>query len=93
MLKMVCATAELMAVMMMSPMKLQIAAMMIAGPGPMERVETAGAIALGASVAPFTTVAPSVSTKMIKSTGFDPSIMRNEPKSSNGSGLSSYFIA
>lgn len=85
MLKMVCATAELIAVMSTRPTKLQMAAMMIEAPGPIARVETAGAIALGASVAPFTTVAPSVSTKMVKSTGSDPSIMRNEPKSSNGS--------
>ena len=55
---MVFATAAPMVVTASKPIKLQIAAMMIAAPGDILRVPTTVAIALGASVAPFTTVAP-----------------------------------
>ena len=68
--KMVLATAVLTIVMRTMPIKLQAAAMMIAGPGRIARVPTTVAIALGASVAPLTTVAPRQSSMMTPRIGF-----------------------
>ena len=68
--KIVLATAVLTAVMTTKPMKLQTAAMMMAGVGRMAFVPTTVAMALGASVAPLTIVAPRQSSKMSPSTGF-----------------------
>ena len=51
------------------PMKLQTAAMAIAWFGFIARVPTTVAMALGASVAPLTMVAPNVSTTISASTG------------------------
>ena len=67
--KMVLATAVLIAVIATNPMKLQIAAMMMAGVGRMAFVPTTVAIAFGASVAPFTMVAPRHSKMMRPKTG------------------------
>ena len=75
-LKMVSATADDTAVMAARPTKLQTAAIAMAGPGLMAFVPTTVAIALGASVAPFTTVAPSVRTTMRASTGSPMSARR-----------------
>ena len=80
-LKMVSATADDTAVMAARPTKLQTAAIAMAGPGLMAFVPTTVAIALGASVAPFTTVAPSVRTTMRASTGSPMSAPTNAPKS------------
>ena len=68
--KIVLATAVLTDVMATSPIKLHTAAMIIAGVGRIARVPTTVAIALGASVAPFTTVAPKHNTMMSNNTGF-----------------------
>lgn len=56
--KIVLATAVLMDVMSTSPTKLQMAAMMTADVGFIALVPTTVAMALGASVAPLTNVAP-----------------------------------
>ena len=68
-LKMVWATADDTVVMPTKPMKLQTAAMAIAWFGFIARVPTTVAMALGASVAPLTMVAPNVSTTISASTG------------------------
>ena len=58
-----------MAVMPTRPMKLQIAAMAMARPAGIARVPTTVAMALGASVAPFTMVAPMHNTTITPSIG------------------------
>ena len=62
-------TAEDTSVMTSSPKKLQIAAMAMAGPAFMQRVETTVAMAFGASVAPFTTMTPMLSNVTATSMG------------------------
>ena len=70
--KMVPATAVLIAVMPTKPIKLQTAAIIMAGVGRMARVPTTVAIAFGASVAPLTIVAPTHRTIIRRRTGFAP---------------------
>ena len=79
--KMVLATAEDTSVITSKPKKLQIAAMAIAGPAFMQRVETTVAIAFGASVAPFTMMTPMFSSVTATSMGLDMSSERNVPHS------------
>ena len=67
--KIVPATAVEMAVMPTKPTKLQMAAIAMALPAGMARVPTTVAMALGASVAPLTMVAPTQSRMMMPSTG------------------------
>jgi hypothetical protein len=62
MVKMVCATAGEIAETTNNPTKLHMAAIKIACFGLIERVETAVAIAFGASVAPFTMITPMLSS-------------------------------
>ena len=77
--KMVCATAGEIADMTSKPTKLQIAAMMMARRGFMARVDTAVAMALGASVAPFTMMTPMLSrVTTIKSGLLTSSVMKND---------------
>ncbi len=68
--KMVAATAVDTSDTSKSPRKLQTAAMMMAWRGFMARVDTAVAMALGASVAPLTTMTPMLSTTTTTRTGF-----------------------
>ena len=65
----VIATFELISVITRTPKKLHTAAITIAFPTSIHLVETHVAIALGASVHPFTKITPSVSTTDIKSAG------------------------
>ena len=67
--KMVLATAVLTDVMSTSPIKLHTAAITMAGVGRMAFVPTTVAMALGASVAPLTTVAPRHNRMINPSTG------------------------
>ncbi len=53
-----------------SPMKLPAAAMRMAGVGRMARLPTTVAMALGASVAPFTTMTPMLSSVTTSKMGF-----------------------
>ena len=71
MLEMVEATLALMCVMMNTPRKLKMALMMIAVLGGRQRVVTQVAMALGASVQPFTKMTPSVSRTVMASIGFE----------------------
>ena len=80
-LKMVAATADETAVMATKPTKLHTAAMAMAGVGLMAFVPTTVAMALGASVAPLTTVAPNVSKTMIARTGSLQNAATNAPRS------------
>jgi hypothetical protein len=57
--------------MISTPKKLKTAAIRIAEPGPIERVDTHVAMAFGASVQPFTKITPSVNRVMINSAGLD----------------------
>ena len=75
--KMVWATAVETSDTSKSPRKLNTAAMMMACRGFMARVETAVAMALGASVQPFTSTTPSVSATVTARTGFAASCARN----------------
>ena len=79
--KMVFATAAPTVVTTTRPIKLHTAAMTMAAPGDMLRVPTTVAIALGASVAPLITVAPSVKANTTMRTGLPMSAVKNEPKS------------
>ncbi len=81
--KMVFATAALTEVTTIKPMKLHAAAIMIAVFGLMLRVPTTVAMALGASVAPFTTVAPRVRTRTTARTGLPAKADKNAPNSIN----------
>ena len=74
---MVCAMAEDIIVMTTRPTKLQIAAMMIALRLLIARVETAVAIAFGASVAPFTIITPMLRMAIKRSIGFEASPPKN----------------
>ena len=69
MLNMVCATAVEMYVMPTNPTKLNTAASARAAPGDKQRVETAVAMALGASVAPETMVTAKTSRTITASEG------------------------
>ena len=77
MLKMVCATADVTNDTASKPKKLQIAAIRTARLGFMARVETTVAMALGASVAPFTTMTPMVSRVTATRTGLEASPAMN----------------
>ena len=66
---MVMATLELMSVITSTPRKLNTAAIMMALGARMERVDTQVAMALGASVQPFTMITPSVSATVTASMG------------------------
>ena len=79
--KIVFATAAPMVVTASKPIKLHIAAMIIAAPGDILRVPTTVAIALGASVAPLTTVAPSVSSNTTIKTGLPVNAVKKAPNS------------
>ena len=72
MLNMVCATEVEMKVMPMRPTKLKTAATMRATVGRMQRVATAVAMALGASVAPETMVTPMTRMSTTASRGCVP---------------------
>ena len=80
-LKMVDATAVDTAVIPKRPTRLQPAAMTMAGVGRIALVPTTVAMALGASVAPLTMVAPTHSTTMRARIGSLVNAPRNEPKS------------
>ena len=67
---MVIATVVFTNDMTSTPRKLQIADIKIAAPAGILRVATQVAMALGASVQPFTKITPSVSSTAINSTGF-----------------------
>ena len=90
---MVFATAAPMVVTASKPIKLQIAAMMIAAPGDILRVPTTVAIAFGASVAPFTTVAPNVSNNTITNTGLPVNAVRKAPNSITVCVLHAWFTS
>ena len=60
-----------------SPTKLNTAASARAAPGVRQRVETALAMALGASVAPEMMVTPMTSARMPSRTGWSPACERN----------------
>ena len=77
MLKMVCATADVTSETSSRPRKLQTAAMRMASLGFMARVETTVAMALGASVAPLTTMTPILSSVTATSTGLEASSAMN----------------
>ena len=79
--KMVLATPEDTSVITRRPKKLQIAAMMMAGVGFMQRVETTVAMALGASVAPLTMMTPILSRVTTNNKGLDASSVMNMPHS------------
>ena len=70
---MVEATLELIMVMRKTPRKLKTAAINMACLAEMARVETQVAMALGASVQPFTRITPSVSTVVTANAGLDES--------------------
>ncbi|MGI6765515.1 MAG: hypothetical protein ACOX4S_09575 [Anaerovoracaceae bacterium] len=57
--------------MIRTPKKLKTAAIKMAVPGLIERVDTQVAIAFGASVQPFTKMTPSVNKVMINNAGLD----------------------
>jgi hypothetical protein len=67
---MVSATVALTRLITNTPKKLKTAAIRIASLGGRQRVTTQVAIALGASVQPFTRITPSVSATAIKRSGF-----------------------
>ena len=67
---MVIATAGAIIVMTSTPRKLNTAAIKMACRGFMARVETAVAMALGASVAPFTMITPILSRVTTRRMGF-----------------------
>ena len=81
MLKMVCATAAVNRDSTSKPRKLQTAAMTMANFGFMARVDTTVAIALGASVAPFTTMTPMFNRVTTTKIGLDASSAMNEAHS------------
>ena len=81
MLKMVWATAAVTSETSNSPRKLQMAAMRMAALGRIARVETTVAMALGASVAPFTTITPMLSRVTATKTGFDASSAKKTAQS------------
>jgi hypothetical protein len=66
MLLIVSATCELRKVMISTPQKLSMTAIVMAVRGRKTRVETAVAMALGASVHPFTKITPNTSAPVIK---------------------------
>ena len=68
---MVIATVELIIVITRTPIKLQTAAMIMAASTSIERVDTQVAMALGASVQPFTKITHSVRKTVTSNTGFD----------------------
>ena len=79
--KMVWATAVETSDTSKSPRKLNTAAMMMACRGFMARVETAVAMALGASVAPFTMITPILSRVTTRRMGFRISSERKKAHS------------
>jgi hypothetical protein len=80
-LEIVPATADETIAISTSPTKFMIAAIMMADPGLMQRDPTTVAIALGASVAPFTSITPIVKIVMIIKTGFVIIASKNSPNS------------
>jgi hypothetical protein len=68
---MVCATVALTKVITSTPKKLKTVAINIAFLGLIALVETQVAMALGASVQPFTKITPKVSTTIVKNAGLD----------------------
>jgi uncharacterized membrane protein len=68
---MVCATVAFTKVITSTPKKLKIVAIIIAFFGLIALVETQVAMALGASVQPFTKITPRVSITIAKNDGFD----------------------
>ena len=68
---MVMATRELIMVITSTPRKLKMAAMMMASCARIQRVDTQVAIALGASVQPFTKITPNVNTTVMASIGLE----------------------
>ena len=81
MLNMVWATAAVTSDTRSRPKKLQTAAMRMAALGFMARVETTVAMALGASVAPFTTMTPILSRVTATKTGLDASSAKKTAQS------------
>lgn len=75
-LEMVCATVALIFVITSTPKKLHTAAIRIADRGLMARVDTQVAIALGASVQPFTRMTPKVKAKVMSSAGLETSWLK-----------------
>ena len=73
---MVCATVALIFVITSTPKKLHTAAIRIADRGLMARVDTQVAIALGASVQPFTRMTPKVKAKVMSSAGLETSWLK-----------------
>ena len=87
---MVCATVALSMVMISTPRKLKTAAIKIAAPGVMERVETQVAMALGASVQPLTRMTPSVSRTETARVGLEK---RWERKSERETVINASFLS
>lgn len=80
-LEMVCATVALIFVITSTPKKLHTAAIRIADRGLMARVDTQVAIALGASVQPFTRMTPKVKAKVMSSAGLETSWLKKVDRS------------
>jgi hypothetical protein len=76
---MVSATALLTIVISKTPRKLKTAAIMIALLGEIDLVDTQVAIALGASVQPFTKITPIINTTVINKAGLEREL-RNSDK-------------
>ena len=74
---MVIATAGAIIVMTSTPRKLNTAAIKMAARGPMARVETQVAMALGASVQPLTKITPRVKMTVTARTGLENSPDKN----------------
>jgi hypothetical protein len=81
MLKIVCATVALSIVMRKTPRKFITAAIAMAARIDIARVDTAVAIALGASVHPLTRITPIVRITVTASIGFDVTSRRKDMKS------------
>ena len=73
----VSATAVEMKLIATRPTKLQMTLMAMAASTPMDRVPTGSAMALAASVAPFTKMVPSTRAITIARNGFSPTMARN----------------
>jgi len=63
-----------------TPRKLKIAAIKIASPGFIDLVDTQVAMALGASVQPFTKITPRTSVAVINRVGLDTRLSKNSLK-------------
>jgi len=79
MFDMVSATDLLTMVIIRTPRKLNTAAIIMALLGAMDLVETQVAIALGASVQPFTRITPRIRAEVMNKAGFD-NCCRNSAK-------------